>query len=99
MICHQEPGTRNRSRRSCATKVVWLYSAMSLNGLPPKKPERQEAHVFNFYTMGKRIAATAALGALIIAGTLQPAHAQGAAAPAKTYKPGEYEMYDGALKA
>ncbi len=55
--------------------------------------------MFNFYTIMKKIAVTAALGALLIAGTLQPANAQGAAAPAKTYKPGEYELYDSALKA
>jgi tetratricopeptide (TPR) repeat protein len=55
--------------------------------------------VFNFYTVMKRVAATAALGALVIAGTLQPADAQGggAAAPKKEYKPGEYEMYSAAL--
>jgi tetratricopeptide (TPR) repeat protein len=70
-----------------------------IKGISPKKAGRQEAHVFNFYTMMKRIAATAALGALVVAGTLQPAHAQGAAAPAKTYKEGEFQMYDGALKA
>ena len=55
--------------------------------------------MFNFYSVMTRIAATAAVGALLIAGTLRPAHGQGAAAPAKTYKPGEFEMYDGALKA
>jgi hypothetical protein len=65
----------------------------------PDQAARQEAHVFNFYTIMKKIAATAALGALLIAGTLQPAHAQAAAAPAKSYKPGEYELYDSALKA
>jgi len=44
----------------------------------------------------KRVAASAALGALVVAATLQPAVAQGgaaAAAPAKNYKPGEYELY------
>lgn len=55
--------------------------------------------MFNFYTRMKRFAATAAFGVMVIAGTLQPAHAQGAAAPAKTYKPGEYELYDSSLKA
>jgi hypothetical protein len=72
---------------------------MSLRATPPEKAGRQEAHVFNFYTIMKRIAATAALGALVAAGTLQPALAQGAAAPAKNYKPGEYELYDSAAKA
>jgi hypothetical protein len=66
----------------------------------PAEPERQEARVLNFYTIMKRFAATAALGALVAAGTL-PALAQGtaAAAPAKNYKPGEYELYDAAAKA
>jgi hypothetical protein len=51
--------------------------------------------VFNFYTVMKRIAATAALGAMAAALTLQPALSQAA----KNYKPGEYELYDSALKA
>lgn len=62
---------------------------------------RQEAHLFNFYWM-KRIAAGAALGALLVAGTLQSAMAQaaaGGAAPKKEYKPGEYELFDAAAKA
>ncbi len=57
--------------------------------------------MFNFYTIMKRIAATAALGAIATIVTLQPALAQGgsAAAPAREYKPGEYELYDAALKS
>jgi len=54
--------------------------------------------VFNFYTVMKRIAATAALGALVVAATIQPAHSQ-AAAPKKEYKQGEFELYDAAAKA
>src|ERR1041384_5396730 len=56
---------------------------------------RQEAHVFTTYTIMKRFAVKAALGALVVSGLLQSAHAQaaGAAAPKKDYKPGEYEMY------
>ena len=53
---------------------------------PKKRAGRQEAHVFNFYTVMKRIAATAALGALVVAGTLQPAHAQAAAQPPRRRK-------------
>ena len=34
-----------------------------------------------------------------IAGASGAANAQAAAAPAKNYKPGEYELYDAALKA
>lgn len=67
--------------------------------ITPDRAARQEAHVFNFYTIMKRIAATAALGAMLVAGTLQPAHGQGAAAPAKTYKDGEFQLYDAAAKA
>jgi hypothetical protein len=54
---------------------------------------RQEAHVFN-YVM-KRIAAAAAFGVLIIAGTALPAHAQ---CDAAHYKQGEFEMYDKTAK-
>jgi hypothetical protein len=75
---------------------------MSLNGISPIQPGKQEAHVFNFYTMRKRLAAAAAMGAMVLAGALQTAMAQGsggAAAPAKNYKPGEYELYDSAAKA
>jgi hypothetical protein len=43
----------------------------------------------------KRIAAAAAFGVLVIAGTVQPAHAQ--CDPAH-YKPGEFEMYSQAAK-
>ncbi len=64
--------------------------------ITPNRAGRQEAHVFNFYTIMRRVAATAALGALVVAGTLQPAHGQAAK---KEYKPGEFEMYDAAAKA
>jgi hypothetical protein len=68
--------------------------------ITPKRAGRQEAHVFKFYTVMKRIAATAAVGALVVAATLQPAHGQGAAAaPKKEYKPGEFELYDAAAKS
>jgi len=65
----------------------------------PKTAARQEAHVFNYFTIMKKIAVTAAVTALMVAGTLRPANAQGAAAPAKNYKPGEYELYDSSAKA
>src|SRR5690348_4744372 len=114
MICQSEPGNRNRSRISCTTKVVWLYSGSVPKGTTNtgafarlrkrisrhsqiNRAGRQEAHVFDYFTMMKRIAVSAALGALVLAGSLQPAHAQAAgaaAAPQKKYAQGEYEMYD-----
>lgn len=49
-----------------------------------------------FNTNGKqRTAAAAAIGAFLLAGALQPAFAQ--SAPAKTYKPGEYELYNAVI--
>jgi hypothetical protein len=49
--------------------------------------------VFNYIM--KRVAAAAAFGVLVIAGTVQPAHAQ---CDAAHYKDGEYQMYDQAAK-
>jgi hypothetical protein len=57
------------------------------------KAGRQEAHVFNYIM--KRIAAAAAFGVLVVAGTAQLAHAQ---CDAAHYKPGEYELYSQVAK-
>jgi outer membrane protein assembly factor BamD (BamD/ComL family) len=43
----------------------------------------------------RRTAAVAAIGTFLLAGALQPAFAQ--APPAKTYKPGEYELYNAVI--
>jgi hypothetical protein len=70
-------------------------------GAKNKKAVRQEAHVFNFYSIMKRVAAITALGAMLIAGSLQPAHAQAPAAakPAKEWAAGEFQLYEPAQKA
>src|SRR5215467_4894683 len=107
MIWDSEPGGRKRSRMSCTTEVVWLYSARVVGRLARRVAEkrslqpyqenavRQEAHVVNFYKNMRAFAAVAAVAA-VIAGTQMPARAQ--AAPEKKYKDGEYDMYNQALK-
>jgi tetratricopeptide (TPR) repeat protein len=50
--------------------------------------------LFNFYSM-KRIAAGAALGALLVVGSLHTAMAQDP--PKKEYKPGEFELYSAVI--
>ena len=101
MICQQEPGERNRSRIKLRHESGLAILRNVIERITPERAGRQEADVFNFHTVMKRIAATAALGALVVAVTLQPAQAQGggAAAPKKEYKPGEFELYDAAAKA
>src|SRR4051795_8183413 len=101
MICQQEPAGRKRSRIKLRDESALAILRNVIERITPERAGRQEAHVFNFYTVMKRIAATAAVGALVVAATLQPAHAQDAAAggPKKEYKPGEFELYDAAGKA
>src|SRR3954453_20757280 len=100
MICQQEPDRRSRSRMKLRHESGLAILRNVIERITPKRAGRQEAHVFKFYTVMKRIAATAAVGALVVAATLQPAHGQGAAAaPKKEYKPGEFELYDAAAKS
>src|SRR3954464_15147772 len=96
MICQQEPAGRKRSRIKLRDESALAILRNVIERITPNRAGRQEAHVFNFYTVMTRIAATAALGALVVAATVQPAHAQAAK---KEYKPGEFEMYDAAAKA
>src|SRR3954453_19450522 len=91
----QEPGTRKRSRIKLRHESGLAILRNVITRYTPDTAGRQEAHVFNFYTIMKRIAATVALGTMAAALTLQPVLAQAA----KNYKPGEYELYDSALKA
>src|SRR4051812_42308119 len=108
MIWDSEPGNRKRSRMSCTTHVVWLYSASVLGRVAdPEVSDAElwtaERHTDSGMAIGReahvlnfyrimRTAAAVAAWSVALAGM---AYAQ---CDASHYKEGEYDMYSQASK-